>query len=963
MEDRSFNLAERHAENLAEFSKQIAKSRFWHVLPEGERDVQKSTGVFDSHNGLIYPSVALLRAFCAENAFAYLKKWNEEAVLATLDTSSKLLWSNSGVEGSSTVSDVDSLQGTHLLHFVLKGVAAQVLGGNFLSHEEGREAVRQGKWAGLAGWGLPNKDQLIRFASNSFNPHRGNQGSCLLTAKGALKAAWLVARGGCDLSKNDFPVTAGGGGCLFAVHDLLEAASPEEMLVEISHRGWCLVAPGGGAFQPDSRWVELSVEKLLASLVLDCAQLVALDQEKLVLNPSTLWIDSLFVDLDYTPCRLPKLDCGQLSDPEKGIWELWGEAPGEGERFGLVARDPGQDVQRRAVAIDFGTSSTVVAMDTASGGRELLRIGVRDFYQEVKPQHFENPTVLECLDFSAFEQAWTERAYRPALDWSWMRAAHEAQASFRDNPGDTKILASILPRLKQWALRSDRSRVRLTDRKNKEIELAAHQERNPVRGQALSVDGGYPFDPIELYAWYLGMAINWRGRGIFLHYYLSFPVKYPREVKDRILASFRRGLQRSLPRTLIDHHPQVLNDFEVSDLASEPAAYAAAALPYLGVKPTDQGVPYAVFDFGGGTTDFDFGVWRWATAEEEEQGGYEQVFEHLASSGDNYLGGENLLEHLVYVSFQHNLDVLREARIQFTKPLDALPFVGSEAFLATTQAAQTNTVLLAAKLRPFLEGEYADLPSQIKLDLISVSGDKKACELILDAEGLDSLLAGRIRRAAEAFLSELASLSLSLPADTPIQVLLAGNGSRLRHIKMLFDREGELWRQLLEQIFDAPPMITVHSPLPVDQESPHAPTTKTGVALGLLRLSPGKNVLLKNHVNIRHDGQAPFAWFVGRLRRGSLDPVLSPNVHYGQWHEVGRLQDGVFCLYASTSPRAHAGLTEGDPELKMFRLSFHAAPIGSRLFAKAIAPNAIELSAVGDQSELEACSVMRFVLE
>ena len=77
------------------------------------------------------------------------------------------------------------------------------------------------------------------------------------------------------------------------------------------------------------------------------------------------------------------------------------------------------------------------------------------------------------------------------------------------------------------------------------MELAPHTERNPVRGQPLTVSADDAFDPIELYAWYLGMAINWRGRGLFLKYYLSFPVKYPSEVKQRILASFRRGLQRS----------------------------------------------------------------------------------------------------------------------------------------------------------------------------------------------------------------------------------------------------------------------------------------------------------------------------------------------------------------------------------------------------------------------------------
>ncbi|MEF3193956.1 MAG: hypothetical protein K6346_07065, partial [Halothiobacillaceae bacterium] len=587
------------------------------------------------------------------------------------------------------------------------------------------------------------------------------------------------------------------------------------------------------------------------------------------------------------------------------------------------------------------------------GGRELLRIGVRDFYQAPAPQHFENPTVLECLDFPAFHAAWTQSAYRPPLDWNTMRAAHEAQTNFRDNPGDTKILASILHGLKQWALRSGERRLRFSDRKGHEYELPPHTARNPVRGQPIQVTPEDPFDPIELYAWYLGMAINWRGRGLFLKYYLSFPVDYPRDVKDRVLASFRRGLQRSLPAALIVHYPHVLNEFSVEELASEPAAYAAAALPHLGLEPTEEGLPYAVFDFGGGTTDFDFGLLRWAT-EDEEALGYEMVFEHLTNGGDNFLGGENLLEHLVYESFKHNLSVLREQRIQFTMPLNAHPFNGSEAFIAQTQAAQTNTVMLAAKLRPFLEGDRPDLPGQIKLELLDANGNKKTCELALNAKALDELLAKRIKDGVIAFLSELARLRDELP-NAPVHVLLAGNGSRSRHIKALFDTEKESWKALLEQVFGETPApeIIVHPPLPMDENHLHAPTAKTGVALGLLRLAPGEGIKWVNRVCDSHKGEAPFAWYVGRMRRGRFEPILKRGAAYRQWHELGPLQEGVFNLIYTTSPRAHNAMAEGDPELTKNRQEFHAAPVGARLFARAIAPNAVELAWAKDLSELQ----------
>lgn len=932
-----FDIEERHADNLADFQDHLGKSRFWYLLPHNTSQVENALSIFDAQTGLRYPTSDKLRAFLDVHPFTYLR-WTESTNnLATLHSSSLFLWNHSVSDAPRTLS-------------------------------QSRPIVSQGRWAGLEGWRLPTVRELKSFATGKGNPHRSGQAYRMATVTGETKSMWQTTEDCCDTDNGRWSTSTIYAGAIFSCNPLWVGASDAKLLLSLASHGWQLVTPEGQLFGPDRSWNNMSHEKLLATLLQEKTYLRAVGYEQLSFNPHQHSVTSQLADLDHTPCRLPKLDNAQLSDPEKGLWELWGEPAEALARFGHVARDPGRDLQRRAVAIDFGTSSTVVAMDTSSGGRELLRIGVRDFYQRVQPRDFENPTVLECVDYTAFEAAWLERAYRPALDWSWMRAAHEAQSNFRDNPGDVAILASILPRLKQWALRSsEQRRLRMTDRNNRELELAPHHERNPLRGQPLALSADYPFDPIELYAWYLGMAINWRGRGLFLKYYLSFPVKYPRNVKDRILASFRRGLQRSLPGSLVEHHPQVLNDFEVNDLASEPAAYAAAALPHLGVEPSEEGVPYAVFDFGGGTSDFDYGLLRWATEEEEDQG-YERVFEHLASSGDNFLGGENLLEHLVYHSLRANLDVLRDARIQFTQPMDAQAFAGSEAFIAPTQAAQTNTIMLAAKLRPFLESATPALAAQLKLDLIDTNGNKKLCELSLDAEALDELLASRIRRGVEAFLGELARIRHLLPPGATVHVLLAGNGSRSRHVQRLFDKNGNGWfsdwEDLLKQAFgDQPPSIEVHQPLPMDMENPHAPTTKTGVALGLLRLVPGKNTLLLDHVQQRHGGQAPFAWFVGRLRRGRFDPALSPSTNYGHWHDLGPLQQGVFNLYASTSPRSHQGLAEGDPELRMHRLDFPAAMPGARLFARAVAPDAVQLATAADSAAIDEETLTRMVLE
>ncbi len=385
-------------------------------------------------------------------------------------------------------------------------------------------------------------------------------------------------------------------------------------------------------------------------------------------------------------------------------------------------------------------------------------------------------------------------------------------------------------------------------------------------------------------------------------------------------------------------------------------------LPFLNVEPTEEGVPYAVFDFGGGTSDFDFGVLRWANKDEEAEG-FERVFEHVGSGGDNFLGAENLLEHLAYETFRMNEDVLRKEKIQFTLPMDALAFAGSELLLASTQAAQTNVIMLTAKLRDFMEGESAELASQISLDLLDVNGEKQRCELMLDADYLNSFLAERIERGVQAFFIQLAGVVDQLP-PLPIHILMAGNGSRSRHMQALLSNENNQFTDILAEIFGSNlPEVKIHPPLPVNEQNPHAPTSKTGVALGLLKLTPGWGVLMKNEARDSHAGQAPFGWYAGRLYRGSFAPELEPDTDYGQWHSLGVINGGVFNLYVTKSPRAKLGLADGSPELKLTQLSVPDAPPRAKLFVRATTPGCIEYTHAIDESDLDGAVVYPFNLE
>lgn len=751
-----------------------------------------------------------------------------------------------------------------------------------------------------------------------------------------------------------------------------------------------------------------------------------------------------FADLDSYSLPSPPLDERQINDQACGLWEFWSDDSTEQGKqdnraclsIGVRPRNPVQDIQPGAVAIDFGTSSTVVAFKDG-GRKKLLRIGLSedDYSADSKPEHYENPTILEFVDLDEVLKPWQEQAYRPRVSWENVHCSHEALSTQRDNDSDPKITASILPKIKQWALRmEDDQHILIRDRANeREMELPPLEMRNPIKGQPLNVSSSDPFDPIELYAWFLGLAINHRSRGLFLKYYMTFPVAYPRDVKEKILCSFRRGLQRSFPETLIGQ--KEFEKFEVQERASEPAAFAASALEHFKLEPTEQGVAYGVFDFGGGTTDFDFGIYRLPTEDEEDQG-YEQVIEHFGASGDKFLGGENLLENMAYWVFRYNADTCRERGVTFSRPLDADDFPASETLLSNSQAALTNTQMLMARLRPFWEkGEKKGQGGTESLSLIGKEGPTRV-DLRIPYEELERYLKSRLREGVEKFLYSMKhAFDQAEKKPEKIHVFLAGNASRSPLLQELFTKaanssfesaitlsvsdvfcqlegeaivididmevgdEVELEEELmcleanhfkytgaspvdgvirqkfcnsgdilnsdsklleialkdgasvpkgiasytLAEFENIPDSMQVYPPIMNDPSSPYSPNTKTGVALGLLELVPGSATAIVNHSASQKGGEAPFNFYVGTVKRRLFVPGVLRHARFGEWQELGVIREGYFNLVYTQSSLATSGqMGEGDMELEYKQLDVPSEP-GSRLFARAVASNAIEV--------------------
>ncbi len=768
---------------------------------------------------------------------------------------------------------------------------------------------------GLSDWKLPSEQQLKDLVLLT-NPYRAGEGLALQNwAYWRCETGNLIIgvneKGKPELSNDSYVVNARE----LVLNTTWQNKTPEQIVLELLEKGWVLIA----------------------------------HEAETTIAPASVM--DMLKEMDYRSVRLPRLEDAQFSDVSKGIWEFCGMDEARLKSEGIIARNPELDVKTFNVAIDFGTSSTVVAINE-NGKPKLLRIGAKDFFEAAKPSHYENPTVLEFKDYTDFLSAWQSKAYRPEVRWDSVRASHEAQNNFRDNQGDANVVASILPKMKQWALRqSEDMRVKIIDSQGVDFELPPLRPTNPIKGQLLTVSNQDAFDPIELYAWFLGMHINWRERGLFVKYYMTFPVDYPKEIKESILASFRRGLHRSMPESFA-RSDKFQQQFSLKELATEPAAYAASALDIFQIQPTAEGVAYSVFDFGGGTTDFDYGYYRTATSEEEDMG-IERVLEHIGKQGDRFLGGENLLENLAFITFNDNIDVCRSNKIAFTRPLDATAIAGTELLIDKTKAAQTNSILLMAKLRSFWEtGAYKAATGGVEsLELLNRDGNKVRCELKIDVTILDEYLRQRIEKGITNFFIGIQhTFAQSMP--NRVHILLAGNSSRSKWVKDYF--AGDTYQAMLTQLFgETLPEFIIHNPLEADEKDLYRPTAKTGVALGLLKLCRGD---LKSLNKVQETpGQAAFNHFVGRIRKGKFQHTLKRNDGYNRWHELAAInEEGTVYLFHTQSLLALGNdMSSEDAELNERRIDFVGDTTGHRAFIRAIDPNTVELCSAESIQHLE----------
>ncbi|MGN8360275.1 hypothetical protein ACR9J0_04515 [Helicobacter pylori] len=612
----------------------------------------------------------------------------------------------------------------------------------------------------------------------------------------------------------------------------------------------------------------------------------------------------LMLKVDNIVAGLKSYSQSQLLDLNGGHWDL--EVPSvpkervtfrfdnldpSDKEMDFYARSSLKDLNKGVVAIDFGTKSTTVSYMDENGKYRLLSIG--GLVDDASLTKFENPTIVEFRHIKKFITEYDALDHRPFTEKNDIEVSHEAQKNAAGVKGND--LYRFFSQLKQWA-GADGKRNFRDFKEDFSLE---------------SFTNCTGFNPIEIYAYCIGRCINNMQNGMFLKYFLSYPIKYEKHQAEKIRESFERGLKKSLPRHVFGDE-KTAKTFKVELRASEPCAYAISALKSYGFfksEKLDKPVYYGVFDFGGGTTDFDFGKW-----EKSANPKFFYKMTHFSSGGDKYLGGENLLELLAWEVYAKNFQELKAKDIVIAKPnYDRIDTQRFGSFMQNSREACLNLQTIASSLRPFLENldaniveaieegeefEIEGFEKEFKIQLFDRNGveTKGETQLKVDCKELLNLLKDKINEGVANFFAGFSKVMAENIDDQcrAFHIFLGGNASRSLLVKQAFENAKEKQLKDYKQKTSKDDFkFIIYEPLGTEKSDKQIleltgedvsntpaylkPTCKTGVAFGLLesrnrakgieRPSISANPVFKYDLGIEIEGK-----FHAKIHRDSLKP-------------------------------------------------------------------------------------------
>jgi hypothetical protein len=590
----------------------------------------------------------------------------------------------------------------------------------------------------------------------------------------------------------------------------------------------------------------------------------------------------------------------------------------------VVRRQPRSDVRDAWVAIDFGTSSTVVIVGNGERS-EIIPVGSVETPRI--PGDLESPSEVAFNDLEKVSKAWQERAALPLTEWGDVLVGHAARTARRTAGREqlawTKATAAELGMLPARLERGETVAVCGKSELNRTITLRSPAP--PIFDEdGISPDD--PFDPIELYAYYIGLHVNTRRRGIHLKYAVGLPASWPDTRRTQVLAQIRRGLFRSLPAGMVAFDDT--QDLKVVDAGPNVLSFAAFAFRVFGITPRGEPVPFVSVDAGASETAVLCGALRDGSPS-EVGAGYHRIVEHVEPIILPNVGAEHYLHGLAYRVYAASASSMRNHGIPFAPPPGEALLPGHEERLVATFDAQVNMRILKDAVRSILESP-SPVPLPDAVPLFSVDGHVHDVRVMIDRASLLVWLKEQLDQAAEAVRAAIvAGFEQISRAEAPFSTMRVLLGGRLSMHPYLQERiEAAL-----------PPAVRVHKFREPDGTNIDAPTVKLATAHGILalRYHPLQPATVK-------DDRAAFGWRVGRVKQGKLIAALDESSGYDAWRELGPCTRSEVQVAYVAREHAHPEMAGDDPAVRTVNCDVGFDAVGYRIYVRPVGLSHVELS-------------------
>ena len=533
-----------------------------------------------------------------------------------------------------------------------------------------------------------------------------------------------------------------------------------------------------------------------------------------------------------------------------------------GMPFNFKLADPSaKDYKTSEVAaIDFGTSSTCIAINEDGSARKVL-LSIED-PGNGHNHAYENPTNLLVRNWKKLYEIWKDREIKTPLVKRYSRIDDNSDGVY--NQG--YILKEQVKDASKTELKALATQLKLVPYHiltlNDRQYLSPYQmDRDGIRTVELVADydeqNEEKFDPISFYSYLLGRVITSPlNNKIITKFFVTVPVKFEEKVKKAILKSIKAGLLLAYPENL-------RNVLTVSEGYEEPVAFIGAVCGRKDIREEnwDVGSKFAVFDFGGGTVDFSFGIYRDADDDDDDECEYDRIIEVINTAGEDRSGAEYMIHSLSYYIYELNQDEMRENRIPFVVPVGEKEIENFPVDLlkGNTEYAVYNVKKMNENISRLLfeddDIEGTSIRDEINdtIELQDENGEMKLINLVYDLDELRLVLKDMIRRLVDSFDGLIKENFKDGDPYENLHIFRGGNASRSKFLE-------EILEEKYGDILTADKKSAIHF---IDEDSSvEGVKPKTAVVFGELKLRSESEtgVVFSNR---KDQNEIPFEFNVG----------------------------------------------------------------------------------------------------